>query len=174
VTLKDIQLLIDLHYCRLSSNDVLDQFSVDLTNDIDFIRTEIKVAMESGDPFRLDMTLQLIWFLPDITSLVDLFNQLLIMPGHKYHQEIARRLQFKAPIPTTVPYVRKVFESDFEYLAYTGSDSPAITSWFSHLLAAIGNAEAINLIRELSHSTDEGVAEGMRYRLKRLGLLMDN
>ena len=173
MTLKDIQLLIDLHYCRLSSKEVLAEFSVDLTNDIDFIRTEIKSAIESGSPFRLNMTLQLIWFLPDITSLVDLFNQLLIIPGHTYHQEIAKRLQDKAPSPTTVPYIRKVFESDFQYMAYTGSDSIAITSWFSHLLAAIGNEEAIHLKRELSHSTNEGVAEGMRHRLKRLGLVMD-
>lgn len=56
---------------------------------------------------------------------LDLFHQLLLMPEHTYHQQVARVLQ-QIGDPDTIPYVKKVFEQGFDYLDYTCSDSCVI------------------------------------------------
>lgn len=46
---------------------------------------------------------------------VAVLNELLITPGHQRHQEIAKLLQ-DLKSPSTVPFVRKALESNFDYL----------------------------------------------------------
>jgi hypothetical protein len=66
--------------------------------------------------------------------------------------------------------VRKVLENNFDYLQYTCSESSTIAKWFSWLLYSIGTKEAIELMREYSNSEDEGIANEMRYRLKKMNV----
>jgi hypothetical protein len=113
------------------------------------------------------MTIALIWLSGNTANFIDLLNELLINPNHRSHQRIAKALQH-TPSPTTVPFVRKALESNFDYLEYTFSDSDVIAKWFSWLLYAIGTPEAIDLIKEYSHSTNEGIKKEMLYRLKRV------
>jgi hypothetical protein len=103
----------------------------------------------------------------DISKYVDILNELLINPNHRSHQEIAKTLQDYAPSPSTVPFVRKVLESNFDYLEYTCSDSDAIAKWFSWILCSIGTTEAIDLKKQYSKSSDEGIRNEMLYRLKK-------
>lgn len=168
MTEADKQLLIDLDYGKVTFDDFLKQFSVDLKSDNDFIRTEMKAAIQSADTDRIQMTIPLIWFSEDISNFIDLLNELLINPNHRSHQVIAKNLQDDAPSPTTVPFVRKALETNFDYLEYTCSDSDAIAKWFSWLLYSIGTDEATNLMKEYSNSTDEGIANEMRYRLNKV------
>ena len=168
MTEADKQLLIDLDCGKVTYDEFLKQFSVDLKSDNDFIITEVEAAIQSAEADIIRMTIPLIWFSTDISSFVDLLNELLINPNHKSHQVIAKTLQDHAPSPTTVPFVRKVLETNFDYLEYTGSDSCAIAKWFSWLLYSIGTDEAINLMKEYSNSTDEGIANEMRYRLNKV------
>jgi hypothetical protein len=168
MTEVDKQLLIDLDYGRVTFDNFLKQFSVDLKSDNEFIKTEMQAAIESAETDRIQMTIPLIWFSADISNFVDLLNQLLINPNHRSHQQIAKNLQDIAPSPTTVPFVRKALERNFDYLEYTCSDSDAIAKWFSWLLYSIGTEEAIDLMKEYSNSTDEGIANEMRYRLTKV------
>jgi HEAT repeat protein len=98
---------------------------------------------------------------------VALLNELLITPGHTQHQLIAKILQ-DVKSPSTVPFVRKALESNFDYLEYTCSDSEAIAKWFSWLLLSIGTEDAVNLIKEYTQSTDEGIRKEMIYRLSKM------
>jgi hypothetical protein len=168
MTEEDRLLLIDLDYGRVTFDNFLKRFSIDLKSNNNFIRTEIEAAIQSADIDRIQMTIPLIWFSAEIPNFVDLLNRLLINPNHRSHQVIAKNLQDFAPSPTTVPFVRKVLETNFEYLEYTRSDSDAITKWFSWLLCSIGTDEAIDLMKEYSNSTDEGIANEMRYRLDKV------
>ncbi|MBL7998366.1 MAG: hypothetical protein JNL32_06990 [Candidatus Kapabacteria bacterium] len=168
MTESDKQLLIDLEYGRVTFDNFLKQFSVDLESDNNFIRTEIEAAIQSADADRIQMTIPLIWFSADISNFIDLLNELLINPNHRSHQVIAKNLQDDAPSPTTVPFVRKALETNFDYIEYNGSDSYAIAKWFSWLLYSIGTDEAINLMKEYCNSTDEGIANEMRYRLNKI------
>lgn len=168
MTDADKQLLIDLDYGRVNSFEFLNQFSVDLKSDINFIKTEMEAAIQSADPGRIEMTIPLIWFSANIPNFIDVLNRLLINPNHRSHQVIAKNLQDVAPSPTTVPFVRKALETNFDYLEYTCSESGAIAKWFSHLLQSIGTKEAIDLIQEFSKSTDEGIASEMQYRLDKI------
>ena len=168
MTNTDKQLLIDLEFGRVTLNDFLKQFSVNLKSDYNFIRIEMEAAIQSADPYRIQITIPLIWFSADISNFVDLLNGLLINSNHKSHQLITKNLQDTAPSPTTVPFVRKALESNFDYLEYTCSDSDAIAKWFSHLLYAIGTEDAIDLIKEYSNSKNEGIANEMQYRLSKI------
>jgi hypothetical protein len=167
MTDHDKQLLTELD-CGIITRDIfLKDFSVDIKNETDFVRTEIRNAIATSDPVEIQMTLNLIWLSGDISKYVDILNELLINPNHRSHQQIAKTLQDKAPSPTTVPFVRKALERNFDYLEYTGSDSGAIAKWFSWLLYSIGTPEAIALMKEYGNSNDEGIRKEMLYRLKK-------
>lgn len=165
---SDKQLLIELNDGKVTFENFLNQFSVDLQTDNDFIRTEMEAAIQSADAARIQMTIPLIWFSAYIPNFIDLLNELLINPHHKSHQVIAKNLQDIAPSPTTVPFVRKALETNFDYLKYTCSESNSIAKWFSWLLYSIGTDEAIKLMKEYSNSTDKGIANEMRYRLTKV------
>ena len=98
---------------------------------------------------------------------VDVFNNLLLMPGHELHQEVTREIQMLRS-PSSIPYIRQVLAGGFPMLEYTCSEPGVIAKWFSHALADINTPEAISVIREFAGSSDPGVAEEMAYRLKRL------
>lgn len=167
MTDKDKQLLAELEYGIITTDIFLKKFSVNITNETSFVRTEITNAIETKDPSEIQIKLALIWLSGNITKYVDILNGLLINPNHRNHQLIAKKLQDYAPSPTTVPFVRKALESNFEYLAYTCSDSGTIAKWFSWLLYSIGTTEAIELMKEYSNSSDEGIRKEMLYRLKK-------
>lgn len=166
MTDKDKQLLIDLDYGRISYDELLERFSTNIKQDSEFVRKEMYTAIESADSEKIGMTLPLIWLSGDIDKYVDILNELLINPNHRKHQEIAKGLQ-DHPSPTTVSFVRKVLEINFDYLEYTYSESNTIAKWFSWLLYSIGTMEAIDLIKEYSNSSDEGIRNEMLYRLKK-------
>ena len=168
MTDKDKQLLAEFDYGIISSGTFIKNISIDIKSNVDFVRQEIKTAIESAGPEEIQMTLNLVWLSGDISKYVDLLNELLINPNHRNHQQIAKALQDLAPSPTTVPFVRKALETNFDYLEYTCSDSDAIAKWFSWLLYSIGTTEAIDLMKEYSHSADEGIRNEMLYRLKKV------
>lgn len=164
MTDADKKLLIEWDEGTLSTTLLLSRFSVDLKSNPDYIRQEINAAMESANADELQLTIGLIWLSGNTASFTDLLNQLLIHPNHRSHQRVAKALQ-NMPDPATIPFVRKVLESNFDYLSYTYSDNAVIAKWFSWLLHSIGTAEAIDLIKEYSHSADEGISKEMQYRL---------
>ena len=100
-------------------------------------------------------------------STIELLNELLVAKGHRQHQLIAKILQ-DVKSPSTIPFVRRALESNFDYLEYTCSDSDAIAKWFSWLLFSIGTEDAIDLIRVYTQSTDDGIREEMIYRLNKI------
>jgi hypothetical protein len=126
MTDHDKQLLAELENGIITTDIVLNNFSVDIKNDIDFVRTEMKNAIATSDPDKIQMTLALIWLSGDISKFVEILNELLINQNHRSHQQIAKKLQDNAPSPTTVPFVRKALETKFEYLEYTYSESNVI------------------------------------------------
>lgn len=167
MTETDRQLLKDLAHVKITYDQFLNYFSVDIKKDSEFVRKEMKTAIETDDPNEIGMTLPLIWLSGNIPKYIDILNELLINPHHRKHQEIAKHLQ-DYPSPATVPFVRKVLESKFDFLEYTCSDSDAIAKWFSWLLYSIGTTEAIDLMKEYSNSSDDGIREEMLYRLKKI------
>ena len=168
MTITDKQVLIDLADAKISYDQFLNRFSVDIKKDSAFVRKEMNAAIASRDPNEIGTTLPLIWLSGDIPNYTDILNDLLVNPNHRKHQQIARGLQ-DHPSSTTVPFVRKALESNFDYLEYTCSESNAIAKWFSWLLYSIfGTPEAIDLMKEYSKSNDEGISNEMLYRLKKV------
>jgi hypothetical protein len=98
---------------------------------------------------------------------VDVFNSLLVMPGHGLHQEVTREIQLLRS-PSSVPYIRRVLKNGFQMFEYTCSEPGVIAKWFSHALADINTPESIAVIEEFAESGEPEVAEEMAYRLRRL------
>lgn len=98
---------------------------------------------------------------------INILNDLLIEPGHRQHQLIARILQ-SAKDPSTIPFIRKALESNFDYLQYTCSEPEVIAKWFSWLLSSIGTEEAISLMEEYTKCPNEGISSEMKYRLAKI------
>lgn len=168
MTKNDKQVLSQFYNGDIAEDILISKFSVDVKSNVAFVTDEIRAAIESQNPDEIEMSLLLILVSGDFIRYIDMLNELLINPHHRSHQQIAKTLQDEAPSPSTVPFVRKALESNFDYLQYTCSESDAIAKWFSWLLYSIGTEEAIDLMREYSNSKDEGIAQEMRYRLKKV------
>lgn len=98
---------------------------------------------------------------------VNILNTLLIESGHHQHQLIAKILQ-DAKNPSSIPFVRKALQSNFDYLEYTCSEPEVIAKWFSWLLFSIGTNEAISLMEEYTKCQNEGICSEMKYRLTKV------
>lgn len=167
MTHSDKQLLSEYTKGNITVEYLLQHFSTDLKENAGFVKKEIGLAINSADANEIQLAIELIWLSSNTPAFVEILNELLINPNHRSHQRIAKTLQ-DVSSPTTVPFIRKVLESNFSYLDYTYSESDVITKWFSWLLFSIGTTEAIDLIKEYSHSNDDGVSNEMLYRLKKI------
>ena len=116
---------------ELSRGELREAFPAMDFDDSQFVRREIEAALESNCEEEVEYAVQLL-LLHD-GDLVDLKNHLLVVPGHRHHQEIAKELQRIAD-PSTVPFVARVLAGGFHELDYTCSESSAIAKWFSWLL----------------------------------------
>lgn len=92
MTDQDKQLLAELDYGIITTDTFLKNFSVDIRNDTDFVRTEMKNAIRTSDPDEIQMALALIWLSGDISKYVDILNELLINPNHRSHQQNCKDL----------------------------------------------------------------------------------
>jgi hypothetical protein len=167
MTDHDKILLAEYSFGIISEETLCKRFSIDLSNDADYINSELKFAIGNVDEEDLDQYISLIWFSGNILNHIDILNELLITPNHTSHQRIARTLQQIAS-PTTVPYVRKVLEMGYDHLKYSGSESASITKWFSWLLHSIATPDAVDLMKEYSNSADPSIRKEMIYRLEKL------
>lgn len=120
------------------------------------------------------MTIEQIKLLQDIDkgevviteSTIDLLNELLVNTDHNQHQMVARTLQ-RIKSPSTIPFIKRALDSNFDYLEYTCSDHEVIAKWFSWILSSINTKEAISLMEEYSKSANEGIRNEMTYRLRK-------
>lgn len=162
----------DLLLWELENGDVtpsgfLKRFSVDIINDVDFVKSEIRAKMSSPDPYELDRLLNLLWLSGDYNRYVDLLNELLVCPNHYSHQHIARVLQ-KLKDPSTIRYVKIALDSNFKYLEYTCSEDSAIAKWFSWILFEIGTEDSIQMLKDYTKSENESIRQEMTDRLSKL------
>lgn len=128
---------------------------------------EMDAAIRKQDWYAEHAVLMQVYALDDATAQVDVFNQLLVLPGHKQHQEVCRAIQGLAS-PSSVPWLRWMLAEGFPMLAYTYSEPGVIAKWFSHALADIGTVEAIAVISEFAKASDPDIAAEMTNRLQRM------
>jgi hypothetical protein len=166
MTDQEKRLLFEYGSGRLSREEFLKQFPKDLNSSKDYIIDGLQNAIDKGDIEELDNTINLIWFSKTERDFVDILNELLINPNHRRHQEITKSIQ-GIKSDSSVPFIRKALQSNFDYLEYTCSDSGTIAKWFSWALYSIGTKEAIELMKEYSESQDLGIRNEMIYRLKK-------
>jgi len=136
-------------------------------NVADEIEIKVRKAIERENLEELNEVVSELLQSKNILNYVDLLNDLLLVPFHYQHQYIAKTIQ-DLKTPSSVPFIRKVLESKFERIPYTGSDSDSMAKWFSWALYCIGTKEAFEVIKEHANSEDEGIREEMRYRLSKL------
>lgn len=164
----DQHLLLQLNQLRGNIEQQYQLTHTDESTVTTFILREMVCAQGDKDWEVWDTLLGMALAIDDDAIKANVLNQLLIMPSHQLHQEVTREIQFLGH-PSSVPYIRQVLESNFDFLAYTCSCDAAIAKWFSHALADIGSAEAIDLIYEFRDRDNPEIAEEMAYRLARLG-----
>jgi hypothetical protein len=134
----------------------------------DFVLAEMAAARQREDWEGQEAVVEFTRLLRDPMAKSEALNELLVMPNHEVHQQIAMEIQ-NLRDPSSVPFIRQVLETRFEFLQYTCSEQSVIAKWFSHALAEINSPESIDLIREFAHSNDQGIAAEMTYRLSQIG-----
>lgn len=124
----------------------------------------LREAIEAQRGEELDSLLEEL----DLQTLpVALLNELLVMPGHQQHQQVAFALQWLGD-PSTLPYAARALAMGFDHLQYTASENDVIAKWFSWLLAGIEAPGADALLQQYACSDDPDIAAEMRYRISKL------
>lgn len=167
MTEQEIKLLITVMSGRLSRENFYRQFPVDIRKSKGYVISEVRNAMAKGDTEQLERAIFLIWLSGVDKDFVDILNELVINPNHRSHQVVAMAIQ-DVKSPSSVPFIKKALQSNFDYLQYTCSESGAIAKWFSWALYSIGTKEAIDLLKEYAKSEDDGIRKEMNYRLSKI------
>ena len=167
MTGEQLALLEALELGELEPEELRERFPGALLDDPSFVEAEVHAALASGDEDRVETVLQLV-FLCRGEDLLALKHHLLLTPGHRQHQAVARELQRLAH-PSTVPVVQELLRRGYDHLDYTASEPEVITKWLSWILAAIGTEEALVTLEAHADAGQPGVSEEMAYRLRRLG-----
>ena len=132
-----------------------------------FVLTELRTAIANGDDHRVYLLVDVALALNN-DGRVDLLNEMLLIKGHRRHQEIVKEIQSLAS-PSSIPYLRRAFEEHLDYMAdYNCSGTGVVAKWFSHALFCIGTHEALELLRAWSKHADSEVRDEMLYRLSKL------
>jgi hypothetical protein len=133
----------------------------------EFLVTALRQAILAADADRIYMLIDVALKLPD-TEKATLLNEVLVIRGHRRHQEIVRHLQLLAS-PSSVPFLRQMLDEGIAHMVEcSNSESGVVAKWFSHALFSIGTPEAIEVIRQFSAHSDEAVRQEMLYRLSKL------
>lgn len=167
MTQKQHHLLQQFYLREIDSPTFLEAFDVDLRYDATFIEDEVRRAIVKRNADDLDVAIDLIHFHEKPADLIEVLNELLVNPKHTKHQIVTRHLQNIAA-PSSIPFIQRVLESEFDYLQYTCSESDAIAKWFSWALFEIGTQEAFDLIEYYTKSEDVGIKKEMEYRWQKV------
>jgi len=165
MTKRQIHILDEYYSGKIPRDKFLQKFGKEI-EDVEFIKKELKESIESKNLESIERAISLMWFYKDCEPFIDELNILLLEPNHRSHQVVTKKIQDLAN-PKSVPFIKKALESNFDYLAYTCSNSGAIAKWFSWALFSIGTEDAINLIKEYTKSEDEEIRNEMIYRLNK-------
>lgn len=144
-----------------------EQSRVELSQRKEFVLTELHKAITDGDEDRVNLLVDLM-LQSDDDDKIDVLNEMLLIKGHRRHQEIVREIQIIAK-PSSAPYLRRALEDGIDHMIeYNGSGSGVVAKWFSHALFDIGTPDAIETLRVFSTHPDAEIRDEMLYRLSKL------
>ncbi len=169
MTAQEIAILSKYSNQEIHFEDLRPEIIFDRLQDVGYVSAFIENALQSNDENLAEASCAIYFYFNDKVKLEKHLNQLIINPNHKSHQRLVKHLQDDLKYPSSVPYIRKALESNFDYLQYTCSDDDAIAKWFSHALHSIGTKEAIDLMKEYANSANQKIKDEMRYRLLKGG-----
>lgn len=150
---------------QIPFEDLNPEIEFDKLQDLGYVSNYIEAALESNNEHLTTAACAIYSYFKEKKKLEKYLNQLIINPNHCAHQSLVKHLQDDLKYPSSVQYIRKALETNFDYLQYTGSEDVAIAKWFSHALHSIGTKEAIELMKEYSNSENIQIKDEMRYRL---------
>lgn len=166
MTENQIQILDEYYLGRVTKEKFSKEFGNQIEN-TDFIKGELKQAINSKDEEKIERAISLIWIYNNDKQFIDELNLLLLDTNHKSHQVITKTIQ-DLRNPISIPFIKKALESNFNYLEYTCSESAVIAKWFSWALFSIGTEEAIEIIKKYTKAEDKGIRNEMIYRLNKV------
>jgi len=166
MTEKQTKKLSEYYLGKVESGELAKELG-DKVKDVNFIKQEIATAIDTKSKDIIERAIDLMWYCQDYEKLLGELNTLLLEPNHRSHQWVTKKIQ-DIGHPSSIPFIRKALETNFEYLEYTCSDTDVIAKWFSWALFSIGTKEAIDLIKEYAKSEDEGIRKEMTNRLNKL------
>ena len=165
MTEQEIEILSKYSNYKIHFEDLKPEIKFDKLQDLEYVSSYIEEALKSNNENLTKAACVIYFYFKENKKLEKYLNQLIINPNHWSHQRLVKHLQDDLKYPSSVQYIRKVLESNFDYLQYTYSDDGVIAKWFSHALHSIGTKEAVELMREYSNSANHQIKDEMRYRL---------
>jgi hypothetical protein len=155
--------VVELVFGRISLTEFVQRTGLDPIARPQIIESALRSALVSQDVAAVDSALMLAFHLDLLTpALAPLLAELLLLPGHQMHEDIARALQ-QLRVPATVDALAKAALVKHDYLAY--DDSHAFARKCTWALADIGTPEARAKLESLARVDDTAVAAYAQKRL---------
>jgi|GEM_PF-400673 len=150
---------------EVNFEDLNPAIEFDLLQDLEYVSSYLEMALKSDNENLTKAACAIYFNFIEKRRLETYLNQLIINPNHRSHQRLVKHLQDDLKYPSSVPFIREVLESGFDYLQYSSSEEGVIAKWFSHALNSIGTEDAISLMKEYSKSSNIQIQYEMAYRL---------
>jgi hypothetical protein len=163
VTPEQQHAVVELVRGRISSAQFVERTGLDPGARPEIIESELRAALVSRDAHTVESALTLASRFGVLTAgLGPLLAELLLLPWHQQHEDIARALQ-QLRLPTTVDALATAALVKHDYLAY--NDSHAFARKCTWALADIGTREARAHLERLARSSDSEIAAYAQKRL---------
>lgn len=165
---KEIKQIIQIYQ---KGNISKDEFKVEINKQLNDFHHDIeKIFLEIANTKNSDEVedlLTILWAFDNPKEEIEILNKLLIAPWHKRHEDIIHAIQ-QIKNPESIPFIKKAIQQKFQYLIDYGTGERQFINQSGHALASIGTQEALDVIYELSKSTDFVLKDEMLYRISKI------
>ena len=164
------KLIMSFALKKITKEEFLKTFPVDLTKENKYILSELLRAFDEKDKDVIEYAIKIL-HLEDFTGTdkyVDIFNKLLLVDWHERHEDIAALLKGIIS-PKSVDALYKAATVQYDYLDY--DDTYQFARKCIKALSAINNAESIEKLRVLSQYNIPEIAAYAKKELEYKGLV---
>lgn len=161
------KLIIKYRLREVSQDDFIKSLPKELFENSDYLKNVFLSIIEKKDSDRLQSALILLWTIGREKEQIDILNQLLLEDWHTKYEDIIHEIQ-KQKNPSSIPFIKKAIQSKYEYLSSYGTGVREFINQCGHALKNINTKDSINVIYDLSKSSNSVLKDEMLYRISKI------
>jgi len=161
------KLIIKYRLREVSKDDFMDSLPKELFENPDYLRNVFLSVIKEKNSDKLQNALVLLWFTGQEKEQIDILNQLLLEDWHTKYEEIIKEVQ-KQKNPNSIPFIKEAIQNKYEYLLSYDTGVRQFINQCGYALNSINTKDSIDVIYELSKSSNFILKDEMLYRVSKI------